>query len=872
MKTKKFISTLTVLTALISLNANAEVYISTNGKDKKGVIKDSGTGTSIVIGINRTANVTNGEKNVVIGHGASAGDKNYSDADYNKESSVVIGTDAKAQRGHSVVIGNGSSSTWKSGLAIGDEAKSLGVESISIGKNSSSSQNNSIAIGKDSVAKANNAITIGNETENGGRNSIVLGNESSSVASESIVLGKNAVAVHGNIYTHTENQIAMGTNSTAEGSNSTVIGSNSKAYNTSIAIGRNNIAGAELKNHPTKANTTLSTDRAIAIGNDNKALKAYSNAIGSENTVAANFTTAVGYKNNVTGIGSSAYGNSNTVTGTYSTAIGNESVSKGKSSLAFGNGAVSSADNTIAIGRNANAKTHEGIAIGTDTSTDGFGTISIGQGAHGNNSIAIGKNSSANGSKDNGSIAIGENAKAVSSNSVVIGKGAQSEGIYSSGNVIIGAEATIKENKYDATALGKGARVESSKSVAIGSSSVAKARDDRAGYDTTVNGFVDISSKLTDEQNRQYEIAKNEYKVVVDKGSEFGKKLEELRKIPFDQRTPEQKAELLQLNKDIGINNQIVNEKYEKVSEFENIWKATAGEVAVGDAENNITRQITGVAAGAQDTDAVNVAQLKSLDKKTFDRLDGEKLYFGKDAKAIGENSTAIGSGASALAKNSISLGTNSETKVSYENTVAKYSNIQNKDSVSGVVSVGRKGNERRITNVAGGVEANDAVNVAQLDAVTKAAGLTEKEIIDINNGKAPSLNEKIENNKEKLEEHDKYIRNSTINTEEIRQSVASNKQAIDGLSNRMDKMETKLNRGMSLMSAMSNVDFTDVNSGEIGIGAGVGHYENSQSIAVGVAYAPTDNLKFSAKWAATAGYPRSNTIGAGVTYKFKIR
>ena len=177
MKRKKIIFTLAILTALISLNAKAEVYVSTNGKDKKEVMANSGTETSIVIGIKGTDNVANGEKNIVIGHGASTGDKNYTDADYNKESSVVIGTDAKAQRGHSVVIGNGSSSTWKSGLAIGDEAKSLGIESISIGKNSSSSNKNSIAIGKDSNAKANNAIAIGNGTVNGGRNSIVLGTE-----------------------------------------------------------------------------------------------------------------------------------------------------------------------------------------------------------------------------------------------------------------------------------------------------------------------------------------------------------------------------------------------------------------------------------------------------------------------------------------------------------------------------------------------------------------------------------------------------------------------------------------------------------------------------------------------------------------------
>lgn len=308
------------------------------------------------------------------------------------------------------------------------------------------------------------------------------------------------------------------------------------------------------------------------------------------------------------------------------------------------------------------------------------------------------------------------------------------------------------------------------------------------------------------------------------------------------------------------------------MSEFEKVWKATAGEVAVGDIENNITRQITNVAAGSQDTDVVNVAQLKSLNTKTFDRLDGKNLFFGKEAQAIGKNSIAIGNKSSASAENSVSLGTDSETKISYSNTVAKYAGIQNSDSTHGVVSVGNDNVKRRITNLAGGVEKDDAVNVAQLDAVTNAIGLSEKEIININNGKTLNLNKRIENNREKLEEHDKYIKNNVIVTEEIRQSVMSNRREINGLSNRMDRMETKLNRGMSLMSAMSNVDFTDISSGELGIGAGIGHYRNSQSIAVGVAYAPVDNFKFSAKWAATAGYPRSNTIGAGVTYKFKIR
>lgn len=798
---------------------------------------------------------------------------NYNNDGAKKDGAIAIGKDTTAKAENSTAIGYKAISVGENSIAIGKEASTKRPSGIAIGDGAKSKGTGSIAIGKN-VSSELYSFTAGYETVTEGTNSgVVIGNKAKAI-------------VGGGGLTDTSYQISIGTENIAEGGRSTAIGLRSHAYNSSVAIGEKNVAGGPAVEDKDNPLNYFATDNAVAIGVENKATNVYTTAIGSENVskgyggttlgrkniTNGNYSIAIGKENVSEKYGGITLGTENRANGNYSIAIGNENVSSGESSLALGHEAVSSAKNSIAIGNNANAKTNNGIAIGANTRTDGIGTISIGEGAFGNNSIAIGKNSYAAGSKDNGSIAIGENAKANSVNSIVIGKGAQSDGIYSSGNVILGANSIIKENSYDATIIGTGAKVESNRSVAIGASSVAKDRDNRLGYDTITNGSVDISSKLTDTQNEQYEIAKNEYKIAVDRGEEMNSRKEELIKIPYDQRTPEQKAELLKLNQDIGENNNIVAEKYGKVSEFESTWKATSGEVAVGDVEKNITRQITGVAAGTQDTDAVNVAQLKSLDKKTFDRLEGEQVYFGKDAEATGENSIAIGSGSSALAKNSISLGANSETKVSYENTVAKYSNIQNKDSASGVVSIGRTGNERRITNVAGGVEANDAVNVAQLDAVTNATGLTEKEIIDINNGKAPSLNEKIENNKEKLEEHDKYIQNSVINTEEIRQSVSSNKQAINGLSNRVDKLESKLNRGMSLMSAMSSVDFTDVNSGELGIGAGVGHYENSQSVAVGVAYAPTDNLKFSAKWAATAGYPRSNTIGAGVTYKFKIR
>ncbi|MCX9018924.1 trimeric autotransporter adhesin SadA [Citrobacter portucalensis] len=159
--------------------------------------------------------------------------------------------------------------------------------------------------------------------------------------------------------------------------------------------------------------------------------------------------------------------------------------------------------------------------------------------------------------------------------------------------------------------------------------------------------------------------------------------------------------------------------------------QTSVGEVSVGSEDGQ--RQITNVAAGSADTDAVNVSQLKVTDShvaantESINNLNtqvssldtrvtniensvgdivttGSTKYFktntdGVDANAQGTDSVAIGSGSIAAAENSVALGTNS---------VADEANT---------VSVGSSTQQRRITNVAAGVNNTDAVNVAQLKA-----------------------------------------------------------------------------------------------------------------------------------------------------------
>lgn len=102
--------------------------------------------------------------------------------------------------------------------------------------------------------------------------------------------------------------------------------------------------------------------------------------------------------------------------------------------------------------------------------------------------------------------------------------------------------------------------------------------------------------------------------------------------------------------------------------------------------------------------------------------------------------------------------------------------------------------------------------------------------------------------------------------------AIAANKAGIEANASDIKHLDSKLNKTTAMMTAMNNVDFQDVNAGEVAIGAGVGHFVGSQAVAVGVAYGVNDDLKVHAKLSGVAGDAHYNAIGGGVTYKFRTR
>ncbi len=278
----------------------------------------------------------------------------------------------------------------------------------------------------------------------------------------------------------------------------------------------------------------------------------------------------------------------------------------------------------------------------------------------------------------------------------------------------------------------------------------------------------------------------------------------------------------------------------------------SVGEFSVGSADGQ--RQITNVAAGSADTDAVNVGQLKVTDAQvsqntqSITNLDnrvtnldsrvtniengigdivttGSTKYFktntdGVDASAQGKDSVAIGSGSIAAADNSVALGTGSVAEE--ENTI----------------SVGSSTNQRRITNAAAGVNATDAVNVSQLKSSeaggvrydTKADGSIDYSNITLGGGNGGTT--RISNVSAGVNNND------AVNYAQLKQSVQETKQYTDQrmveMDNKLSKTESKLSGGIASAMAMTGLPQA-YTPGASMASIGGGTYNGESAVALGV-------------------------------------
>ena len=417
-------------------------------------------------------------------------------------------------------------------------------------------------------------------------NGLAIGNESQSNSNQSIAIGYRAVA-NSQYADPAQPAVAIGAGAHATGRGGVSLGliANSSVRGTAIgsattATGFGAFAGgtyAQATNAGDVAIGGASSDRfddyavasggySVAIGTGAKADGGAGVSIGYKTNAKTSNSLAIGSESVATGEGGIAVGRKNTSTGASSTVLGILSTANATSATAVGMQTTATGENSLAVGHKSSASGKNGVAVGTNETTAVLGGVAVGQAAKSNkfNSVAMGMNVTADG--DN-SVALGGNASANSDGTIAIGSYGSAT-TKATGNRALAIGSATTANGLESIAIGSRVNSTSQYSIAIGTASNASAVKSVAiGPDSrsTVDGGVALG------RDSVADVA----------GGVKGYN-------PNTNRT------------DIysGLNG--------------NVLISTNGAVSIGNG-STVTRQLTGLAAGIRDTDAVNVAQLKSV-------------------------------------------------------------------------------------------------------------------------------------------------------------------------------------------------------------------------------------------------------------------
>ena len=591
---------------------------------------------------------------------------------------------------------NNDGATGENALAAGVDALAEGINAVAIGQNVKAKGDQSISIGSTNEASGESSTVIGRRGFVSGTNTHVLGNGNGAqgapiAATQSTIIGNdNSINAVTNVHIQGNSNTVNRTHAIVMGSRNTVGGTGADNEEPAIAIGSENKVSISTDG----SNTNTNASNAIAIGKQNIANGDSSIAIGKLSQALKLSTVAIGnsakaLENNALAVGSYSKA------GDYATAIGSTANAFGAQSVALGTGTLSGI-RASTIGRYSAAHADSSVAIGSDSL--------VTQNAHA--STAFGSGSVVSGAYSgvwSGAIQnAGTGARAdrnVETRSVIGG----------TGNYAIGNKNIVGSQTSDTFVLGNDVKIGASAATLTTANWAANPSRDLPRSDTVtfageknITGAVALGSGTSVTVSDGVALGRTS-KASVDKGAVGADPLGSAA------------------DKTIAA------------------WKSTRAAVSVGDAEGNITRQITSLAAGTQDTDAVNVAQLKSAGfKLQTSQSEGEVAGSNVENVQNGETVTVDAGKNIKLtqAENKITVATKDEVafnKVTVGDTVVDGSGVNitsaggNSASLTSdglrvgdvaVAAAGINAGNKAITNVAAGrVDANstDAVNGSQL-------------------------------------------------------------------------------------------------------------------------------------------------------------
>ena len=618
-------------------------------------------------------------------------------------SGVAIGDYAQATGGLSFSLGNYAQSTKPSAMAIGTASLSSGFNSLAMMRQSAATGNFSTAIGTTSWASGTGSFALGYSAQSKGDQSIAIGaaepitvpgsgNEPSAAyngttntvteGARSLAFGTKArttaaatdsMAFGSNAKTKAANAVAMGNSSRATGTDSFAFGNTASAAGTNaIAMGRTAQAS--------KAN-------AIALGGQAKALEANALAIGS---------TAEASKAGTMAIGTASKASSNN-----STAIGNGAEVTGENSMALGSGAKISSNNSIALG--AGTEFNDPLVSTYAAFTNEMNPAEAGVVAVGNSSTPRRIVNVAGGQNDNDAATI-KQLRYVNNNLAMTIAGPTYTGYEANGSTYKAPDFNIKNSTYHT--------VKEAVEAAQTNFFSAKGTSADANYDNKgATGTNATAAGVRASAAGNFGTALGaDATATSEKGTALG----------YNAKVTEDDGVALGSNSVAntaagvaGYDVSVADNRANRYTDLTgSVATSTLGAVSVGQSTSvgTETRQITNLAAGKKDTDAVNVAQLRNVNLKiagnTNDNNGKNDVLLDKQTLTVKGDGTYVTTKAN---NQTIDVTLTNDTK-------DKIDNAANKD-LSNITNVGKK----NITALGTIVEAGHNVTIpaATVDTTT---------------------------------------------------------------------------------------------------------------------------------------------------------
>ena len=454
-------------------------------------------------------------------------------------------------------------------IALGTKVEVGGDSSVGVGKNITVTKRFSVAMGNGITASAENAVAIGSGANFGkvqalGSDSVAIGTRAEAGMQSSIAIGRLSRAVTG------ERGVAIGNEAVTTALSAIAIGNKVNATkDTAISIGnQSNATGTAAVAYGNQAQATA--DSTVAVGDQSKATAANATAVGKSSEASQDSALAAGNGASASAAGAVAAGKNASASGVQSIAIGSAGTdaaeaptASGTQSIAIGSKTVANSGNSIAMGSTATASGVATTAIGSTVVARQHGSTAIGSivNVDGFKSVGLGYDIT---SKQNGTTAIGYITRVYGNQAVAIGSNmtAGEEGVDSGGQVAIGYNS--KATGQSAIGIGSNGTSSSGHStIALGNTAKASAA-----------GAIAIGRNSNSALTNSVALGEGSTTTAADGTATTG-----------------------------YLTNDAVN-------------NTDHGVVSVGNG-GSITRRIISVASGTNDTDAVNVKQLKALRNDT---------------------------------------------------------------------------------------------------------------------------------------------------------------------------------------------------------------------------------------------------------------